>query len=303
MSFTVVIPTYNAGDIWSEVIGALQGQSINPDKIIVVDSSSTDNTVELARAAGFETHTIDKKDFDHGGTRSFALGFVVTGIVVFLTQDAILNDARAVENLLGAFDNDDVGAAFGRQLPHKNANPLAIYARNNSYGCEGYLTDLKSSYPSGFRKAFLSNSFAAYRCSVLRRFGGFPSKLILGEDSYIAAKVLLSGGSVAYVADALVRHSHNYSILEEFKRYFDIGVFHETQKWMLEELGSVEGEGVKFALGQIRFLMSRSEYYYVLVSLLASLAKFIGYRMGRNYHVFSVKQCRNFSMYKSYWNR
>ncbi|VCW13919.1 hypothetical protein BANRA_01245 [Escherichia coli] len=42
---------------------------------------------------------------------------------------------------------------------------------------------------------------------------------------YYTAKAILAGYKVAYVADAVVKHSHNYSPIDEFKRYFDIGVF------------------------------------------------------------------------------
>lgn len=302
MTFTVVIPTYNAGPMWEEAILAIKRQSVCPEKIVVIDSSSTDNTVQIAMESGFDVHSINKANFDHGGTRSSALEYVDTEFVVFLTQDAVLNGVEDFSQLLMAFQYELVGAAYGRQIPHFDATPLAIYARENSYGNESYITTLGDEHPKGFRKAFMSNSFAAYRVSSLSGVGGFPSKLILGEDSFVAAKILASGGAVAYVADACVRHSHNYSVSEEFKRYFDIGVFHSTQGWMLEELGGVEGEGVKFALGQLRYMCSLSNIYYMPASLLSSIAKYIGYRLGRNHRLFSQAQCRKFSMYKSYWN-
>ena len=222
--------------------------------------------------------------------------------MVFLTQDAVLNGSDDIARLLSVFQDQSIGAAYGRQLPHFDANPLAIYARKNSYGNRSYVTTLMDGEPEGFRKAFMSNSFAAYRLVELKRVGGFPSKLILGEDSYVAAKMLISGAAIAYVADAIVRHSHNYSVVEEFKRYFDIGVFHATQYWMLDQLGGVEGEGVKFALGQVRFLISEYKFYYFFVSILTSVAKYAGYRAGRNYKLFSVGLCQKLSMYRSYWN-
>ncbi|GAA4091288.1 glycosyltransferase family A protein [Zhongshania borealis] len=302
MNFTVVIPTYNAGPMWQEAILAIKRQTLCPAKVVVIDSSSTDNTAQIALDSGFEVHIIDKANFDHGGTRSSALEFVDTEFVVFLTQDAVLNGVEDISQLLMVFQNELIGAVYGRQLPHFDANPLAKYARENSYGNESYITTLSDEYPKGFRKAFMSNSFAAYRLSVLNDVGGFPSKLILGEDSFVAARILTSGRAVAYVAEACVRHSHNYSVNEEFKRYFDIGVFHSTQSWMLDELGGVEGEGVKFALGQLRYMCSLSKFYYIPVTFFSSIAKYVGYRLGRNYHVFSLAQCRKFSMYKSYWS-
>ena len=82
------------------------------------------------------------------------------------------------------------------------------------------------------KTAFNSNSFAAYRRKALKDVGGFPINTILSEDMYVTAKMLLKNWSVAYCADAKVYHSHNYTIWQEFKRYFDIGVFHAKEAWI-----------------------------------------------------------------------
>lgn len=55
--------------------------------------------------------------------------------------------------------------------------------------------------------------------------GGFPEDVIGSEDAYVAARMLLGGYAVRYATTAEVYHSHDYSVLEEFRRYFDIGVF------------------------------------------------------------------------------
>ena len=85
----------------------------------------------------------------------------------------------------------------------------------------------------GIKAAFLSNSFAAYRRSALESVGGFPSDTIFGEDTFAAAKMLLNGWKIAYSAEATVYHSHNLTFIEEFRRYFDIGVFHSREKWFM----------------------------------------------------------------------
>lgn len=299
--FTVVIPTYNGGELWGETVQSILNQTVAPEKVIVIDSASTDQTASLAEGAGFIVQTISKDEFDHGGTRTKALRYVNSELVVFLTQDAVLNDSSAFENLIAVFSDKKISTAYGRQIPHYDATPMASYARKNSYGEKSYVTSLEDNYPQGFRKAFLSNSFSAYRMSTLLALGGFPEKLILGEDSYIAAKLLLSGGKVAYVANAVVRHSHNYTISEEFKRYFDIGVFHSTQRWMLKELGSVEGEGIRFAVGQVNYIISRGSVLTVPVSVLTSIAKYFGYRLGRTHTKLPLGVCRRLSMHKGYW--
>ena len=46
-----------------------------------------------------------------------------------------------------------------------------------------------------------------------------------------------------YRGGGVVYHSHNYTVAQEFKRYFDLGVFFEKQRWLLDEFGRPEGEG------------------------------------------------------------
>ncbi|QUX94549.1 O-antigen biosynthesis protein [Marinomonas sp. CT5] len=303
MNVTVIVPSYNGGNLWKQS-ACLLAEQIPSLRVKVIDSSSEDDTREIAQGFGFEVEQIDQKDFDHGGTRSYSLEDVNTEFVVFLTQDVLLEGKDAIAFLVSVFDKDpEIVCAYGCQLPHVDANPLAQHARYNSYKPDSYVTSLTDDFPTGFRKAFLSNSFAAYRVDFLRSIGGFPRHLILGEDAYVAAKALVANKKVAYVAEAKVRHSHNYSVIQEFKRYFDIGVFHSTQSWMIDELGSVEGEGVKFAVEQLRYVCKVKKHHWLILSIFTSMAKFIGYKLGKKHQMLGVKLSRKLSMYKSYWNR
>ncbi|REG78355.1 glycosyltransferase family 2 protein [Marinomonas pollencensis] len=303
MDITVVIPTYNGGELWKEALRLLVDQEPAIYRIKVIDSSSSDGTREISESFGVDVEVIESKNFDHGGTRSNALNDIDTKFVVFLTQDALLVDKFSIEQLISVFDEDEsVQCVYGRQLPHINANPLAQHARYRNYKKKSYITSLNDAYPEGFQKSFFSNSFSAYRTDFLRSIGGFPNNLILGEDVYVAAKALFHGNKVAYKSTAEVMHSHNYAVKEEFSRYFDIGVFHATQPWILKELGPVEGKGFSFALDQIKYLLSKKEYKWLLSSIFSSLAKFIGYKLGKHYKILGKSISRKMSMYKSYWN-
>lgn len=65
----LVVPTLNAGDSWSTWLAAVASQDYPLHRKLVVDSSSTDNTVALAVAQGFDSIIIARKDFNHGETR------------------------------------------------------------------------------------------------------------------------------------------------------------------------------------------------------------------------------------------
>ncbi len=126
MKITLIIPTYNAGSIWPNVLDAIKQQTIYPDKLIVIDSGSKDETVLLASdLKNISIFNIDSKDFNHGGTRNLAVTKTLDAdVIIFLTQDAILADSDAIKNLVYYFSDPLIAAVCGRQLPHKDANPL-----------------------------------------------------------------------------------------------------------------------------------------------------------------------------------
>lgn len=254
MNTVICIPTLNIGAGVDALVRSLQQQEIESE-VLVIDSSSTDGAVELFEGMGARVHTIPRTSFDHGATRQLALSlFPGADIIIYLTQDAILASAASIKNILACFDDDAVGAACGRQLPHKDASAIAAHARLFNYPDESLVNSNDDISARGIKTAFISNSFAAYRRTALMEVGGFPTGAILSEDTYVAAKMLQAGWKLAYCAEATCYHSHNYSIKQEFQRYFDIGVFHGRERWYLDLLGRAEGEGKKFVVSELRHL-------------------------------------------------
>ncbi|MGV6987520.1 glycosyltransferase family 2 protein [Testudinibacter sp. P80/BLE/0925] len=297
----LVIPTYNAGKLGEKCFAKIQRQGVQPD-VLVIDSNSADNTVELATKCGFATHRISQTDFNHGGTRNLAVSLFIQDydIVIFMTQDAILVTDNAIENLLKAFDNPKVAAVYGRQLPHDNANPLAAHARLFNYPEQSVEKSQEDIPHLGIKTAFISNSFAAYRLSVFNELGGFPDNTILAEDMYLAAKMILAGYNVVYCAEATVQHSHNYTLLQEFQRYFDIGVFQKNESWIQKKFGTASSEGKKFVLSEIRYLWNNAPWLLPKAAL-ATLMKWLGFKLGFAWQKLPLACCKQLSMYKTFW--
>ena len=304
MRLLLVIPTYNAGNQWQDWITAYQSQSLKADKVIVIDSSSSDNTVNLAEEAGFLVYSIPQSAFNHGGTRNQAikLGKGFSDIVVFMTQDAILASPDSLANLLAPFVDPEVAAVCGRQLPHHEATPLAVHARYFNYPSESRVRTMADISALGIKTAFMSNSFAAYRLSIFDKLGGFPDNTILAEDMYLTAKMILSGYKVAYCAEATVFHSHNYTLKQEFQRYFDTGVFQQEQQWIQQKFGRAASEGKRFVLSELKFLSIKSPLL-IPKAILSTLAKLIGFKLGYYYYMLPYKWCKALSMHKGYWDK
>ena len=296
----VVIPTLNAAADWNKFAPALL-LCVAAEQVLLVDSASTDGTVDLARAAGFQVCTIARAEFNHGGTRQLAAEMLPdTDILVYLTQDAVLAGPEVLTHLLSAFEDPMVAAAFGRQLPRNGATPIEAHARLFNYPASSGVRTLASREEIGFKAIFISNSFAAYRLGALMSVGGFPRNVIFGEDTITAAKLLMAGWTIAYVADAQVYHSHSYTWTQDFKRYFDIGVLHTREHWLLEEFGQTGGEGLRFVRSELGYLWPR--YGWLIPSALARTAlKLLGYKLGKMEGRLSLAWKRRLSMHRGYW--
>lgn len=280
-SVTVIVPTFNAGDSFSAFCSMLANQTASIDRVIVIDSSSTDQTVEIAHNAGFFVKVIERKDFGHGRTRQMALTMAKTEVVCFLTQDALLKDESSIATLIEFLLQDEkLGAVYGRQIPYLHTGPLGSFARNFNYPKTSFINQFSDRKKRGFKTAFLSDSFAAYKRSILLAVGGFPLHNNFGEDSYVAAKMLMAGYKTGYCAEAAVYHSHNYSLKQEWKRSKEIKRFHTTEAWMLKTFGKPEGEGVKFVLAQMKWLASEGHLLTIPIAFISDVVKYIGYKVG-----------------------
>jgi len=298
--FLVVVPVLNAADCWPDFARSLLA-AVAPERVLVIDSSSTDGTLELAKRAGFQTHSIRRNEFNHGGTRQLAIDrFADIEVFVFMTQDAILASPEAIALLLTPFSDPEVGAVYGRQLPHAGATPIEAHARLFNYPEQSSVRTLESRRELGLKAAFLSNSFSAYRRTALAEVGGFPSDVIFGEDMVAAARMLLAGWKTAYVAEARVYHSHSYSFLQEFRRYFDVGVLHAREAWLQEQFGGAGGEGKRFVLSEMAYLR-RGHLRYIPSALVRTTLKLTGYRLGRLEARLPLWLKRRLSMNRNFW--
>lgn len=301
MRVTLIVPTYNPGNMWREWIMKMRNSSYALEQLIVVDSDSADSTNLMASSEGYSIITVNPLSFNHGGTRNYAVSQATpSDIIVFLTQDALLAAPESLQALLAPFNDPEIAAVCGRQLPHCDANPLAAHARYFNYPEVSQIKSSNDIAELGLKVAFMSNSFAAYRRDVFERLGGFPDNTILAEDMYLAAKMILSGYKVAYCAEATVYHSHNYTPVEEFQRYFDIGVFHACEPWLQKELGGASGEGFRFVKSELRYLWQYAPLW-IPRALLTTACKLLGYKLGKSYKHLPKSWCFAFSMYKSYW--
>jgi rhamnosyltransferase len=297
----VVIPTLNAAQDW-EGFAPIVSRWISPDRVLIIDSSSDDGTDILAKTCGFRLVQISRSEFNHGATRQLAVDrFPDAELYVFLTQDAVLSSTESLDHLVRVFEDPRVAIAYGRQLPRLGATPIEAHARIFNYPETPSIRTLAARDELGFKAIFVSNSFAAYRRAALMDVGGFPSNVIMGEDTVTGAKVLLNGWQIAYVANAVVRHSHSYSLTQEFRRYFDIGVLHSRESWLVEEFQQANGEGARFVSSEVEYLGANSPWL-IPSAFIRTVLKLIAYKLGWLERRLPLAAKRRMSMHKTFWS-
>lgn len=298
----LIVPIRNPGGLWKPWLSTILKQRYLV-RGLVVDSDSTDGTDFSDLPSGWQLLRILAADYNHGGTRSLALQHVPLGtdVVVFMTQDAFLAEPSALQQLVSAFADPTVACAYGRQLPHADATPLAAHARAFNYPAVSHTVSMADQPRLRLKTCFLSNSFAAYRLTDLLAVGGFPTDVILGEDMSVTARLLMRGRRVAYVAEACVYHSHNYTPAQEFCRYFDTGVFHARTSWLLATFGEANGEGLRFLRSELAYVW-RHAPTWIPAAIASMFAKWIGYKLGRIESHLPLVFKRWCSMHKGYWS-
>jgi rhamnosyltransferase len=299
---SVIIPIYNAAAYIPQLINIIKQQTL-PHELIIIDSESNDETQSLLQQLDVHFHVIPKSTFNHGSTRNYGVTLAKYDLIIFLTQDALPAKSDSFEKLINALTcKDTIALTYGRQLPYPDADVMSQFARTSNYPDKSVIKNLASIPEMGIKACHCSNSFAAYRKADLLEVGGFPSDTILGEDVSVAARLILKGKSIAYTAEAEVYHSHNYELIEEFKRYFDIGAFHKQQQVVLKPFTQAESEGVKYVVREWRYLLESKKAYLIPKQIGRTVAKYLGYRIGYWHEKLPIRMKRALSMHKSFWN-
>ncbi len=294
----VIIPTLNAIATIEKQLSLLKNQNI-----LIIDSSSTDDTLKVAQKLDIDVVTIKQVDFNHATTRNIALKYQAD-FYLFLTQDAQPVDEDLVNNLLKSFKDIDIVVSYARQIPYDSADSIEKFARDTNYPAKSKIKSKEDLATFGIKTFFNSNSCAMYRASYFKKIGGFKEGLIMNEDMEFTARAIKEGKKVFYQADAKIWHSHKYGVKDIFQRYFDIGIFFATNEWISKEANryiKTETTGIKQAKDELIYLLKKSPLS-IPKSILFSLTKYIAYKLGNNYDKLPLKVKKTLSLHKNFHN-
>ncbi|HUO06766.1 MAG TPA: glycosyltransferase [Phycisphaerae bacterium] len=227
-TISVVIPTFNGGSLFAEVLAGLRRQRVeSPVELLIIDSGSTDDTLAAARQAGARVVQIPQSEFDHGLTRNWGIELTTGEIVVLLTQDAVPADEYLMANLIKPFEDPRVAGAFARQIPRAEHDVLVKRNIQNwiAGGPKGRVVQIENRETYERMSPIERYLFCVFDnvCSAVRREAwrevAFRQNAF-GEDIEWSKRALEAGWKIAYEPTAAVVHSHSRSARYEYKRTY-----------------------------------------------------------------------------------
>jgi len=279
---SIVIPVKNGGGDLVRCLAGIGRQQVDEEvEVVVIDSGSTDGSVDVARLAGATVHVIPSSEFGHGRTRNLGVELALGDMLVFTSQDAVAATDRWLVTLVAAArTTTDVAGAYGRQLPHRDARPPERFFLDFLYGPAPRVQRLRAAEELTYEATLFSNVNAAIPRAVLEQFP-FRGDLTMSEDQEWSRRVLRAGYALVYEPRAAVHHSHAYSVRAAFRRFFDSGVSAEHSY--------VEGDasraalrraGGRYAREELAWLWRTGRRRWIPYTVAYELAKFAGLQLG-----------------------
>lgn len=209
-SVTVLIRTKNNDWVLRQTLQSLFSQTIRPS-IVVVDSGSTDKTLEILNEWEIVPKKIAPEKYIPGKVINEAVQEIDSEIIIMLNSDSVLLTSNALENLIKPLiKKQNVIATVGRQIPRHDSEPWVKKDYAHAFPAETPLPE------------YIHLSFPL---SAFKRSAWEKEKLYLkswgSEDSEWGKRLKDKKiGKIEYVPDAITMHSHNYTFKQLFARKF-----------------------------------------------------------------------------------
>jgi rhamnosyltransferase len=264
----------------------LSQQQVTGDvELIAIDSGSSDGSRECLAASPLSLVQIPPHEFHHSRTRNLAARLARGEVVVWLSADAIPQSRNWLATLIAPFANPQVMGAYGRQIARPNHSPLQHFRLSYIYPATSCVRT-SVNVLRGDERAY---GFSDVNGCVRRSFWDthqYPEDILIGEDVAMARTIIDNGYATAYVAEAVVEHSHDFTPREFFRRYFALGTtFGRIGLDGTTKGPKVRGMGLDYAVRELRWCFAHHGLAWGARSVASSLAKGCGYWLGRRHAV------------------
>lgn len=280
--------------------GLYRQRNIGCAEIIVIDSGSTDGTLEIVSAYPLTLKRIAPEEFGHGRTRNLGARLARGRFLVFLPQDATPVGIDWLEALLRPFEYDAVAGAYGRQVPRPGASAMEQFFLLNAYPRQSQTRTLVKGEDATLARCFFSTVGGAIRASLWKDHP-FREDVIMSEDQAWSKEIMLAAYCVAYQPEAELLHSHQYGIAGIFRRNFDSG--YSIQQIFAGRTGISLVQGLARLAREAVFVLRAGSLADILRFPLYECARHLGFWLGMHAEMLPVglrKACGDLAYF---WDR
>lgn len=279
MNIDIICPLYNAEKEIEQLHKSLLKQkNVDINEIKYILTQSNDETEEKLKNMNLEYKKIKKEEFSHSRTREIEALESKADIIVFITQDIIIEKENWLYNLTKDIQEGTVDACYSRQLC--NNNSIEKYTRESNYPEKSKIVTKGDITKLGLKAFFFSDASSAIKKDTFVKLNGYDNKNFpTNEDMYIAYKLIINGYKIKYCADSEVIHSHKFTLKQQYKRYYDTGKFFKENDYLNEYKVNKAGGGLAIYILKRAF---QDKNWKVLVQFVPNMcARFIGMKMGK----------------------
>lgn len=300
LASVVILAKNGAGTIRSLLDGLCRQALIASAEIIVIDSGSADDTLEIVAEYPVALTRIPPEEFGHGRTRNLGARLARGTFLVYLPQDATPVGPDWLGALLRPFENPAVAGAYCRQIARSDASAMEKFFLRSAYPEQPEVRRLVQGEDPSLSACFFSSVGGAIRASLWLEHP-FREDVIMSEDQAWSKEIMLAGHAIAYQPAAELLHSHQYGIADIFRRNFDSGF--SIQQIFAGRTGISAAQGLSHLAGETAFVLRAGSVADILRFPFYELARHLGYWAGMHAEVLPVslrKACGNLAYF---WDR
>ena len=279
MKVDIICPLYEAENYIVNLNNSLLKQeNVNINKIQYVLTKSKDNSEKILKENKLNYILIDKKEFSHSLTREKESMKSKSDIIVFISQDVVIENTDYLYNLVNPIINGEADACYSRQLT--KFDNIEKYTRESNYPDKSIIKTKDDIEKLGLKTFFFSDASSAVNTKVFKKLNGYDGKnLPINEDMYFAYKLIMNGYKIKYCADSVCYHSHDFKLKELYDRYKLTGRFFKENSY-IDNFGTNKSGG-----GLAKYILKRAikdKNIKVLIRFVPDMAaRYIGMKVGK----------------------
>lgn len=214
VSISVIIPCLNAGEEFQFLLKVLQAQKgFTNIEIIIVDSGSTDGTLDVAKRFNVKIIRIKPEDFSHSYARNLGAQHASGDFLLFTVQDALPPSDTWLHEMFTVLNDNQVAAVSCAETPREDADLFYRQICWNHYNfLEVQNADRIFSLPSIQNHVSLRrNGQLSDLANLISRklFEQYQYRLNYAEDIDLGIRLIKDGHKLAFLGTTRIIHSHN----------------------------------------------------------------------------------------------